>query len=107
MLARSWREERRPRTLRRWPLPAAAAVACAGAMCAPAVYDDPSLVKLLLDRGASATKGPAGMRGWTPLLFASGAGNVESVRLLLNAGADPNARAPGGQTPLVMAAEAA
>ena len=35
MLARSWREERRPRTLRRWPLPAAAAVACAGAMCAP------------------------------------------------------------------------
>jgi ankyrin repeat protein len=71
----------------------------------PNLYEDPSLVKLLLDRGASATKGPAGMRGWTPLLFAAGAGNVESVRLLLDAGADPNARAPAGQTPLVMAAE--
>jgi hypothetical protein len=35
MLARSRREERRPRTTRRWPLPAAAAVACAGAACAP------------------------------------------------------------------------
>jgi ankyrin repeat protein len=75
------------------------------AMCSPGVLADPSLVKLLLDRGASATKGPAQMRGWAPLHYAVQGGNVDSVQLLLDAGADPSSQAPGGQTPLSLAAE--
>jgi ankyrin repeat protein len=73
--------------------------------CTQGIFADSSLVKLLLDRGASASKGPPNMRGWVPLHFAAQAGNLESIKLLLNAGADPNAQAPGGQTPLVLAAE--
>jgi ankyrin repeat protein len=75
------------------------------AMAAPGLYADPSLVKALLDRGTSATKGPASHGGWAPLHVAARAGNVDSVRLLLDAGADANTQAPGGQAPLVLAAE--
>jgi ankyrin repeat protein len=77
------------------------------AMCAPGIYADPSLVKLLLDSGGSAKKGPAGRGGWAPVHFAAQAGNVESLRMLLDAGADPNAQPVGGQTPLLMAVEGA
>jgi hypothetical protein len=45
------------------------------------------------------------MRGWTPLHYAVQSGNVDSLRLLLDAGADPNGKAPGGQNPLTLAAE--
>ena len=42
--------------------------------------------------------------GSTPLLFAARAGNVESARLLLDAGADLRDTAADGNVPLVMAA---
>ena len=42
--------------------------------------------------------------GWTPLFFAARSGDVESARLLIAAGADPNDRLPDGTSPLVMAA---
>jgi ankyrin len=42
--------------------------------------------------------------GLTPLFFAARSGDVESARLLIAAGADPNDRLPDGTSPLVMAA---
>jgi ankyrin repeat protein/cell wall assembly regulator SMI1 len=72
--------------------------------CAP-LYGDSELVKLLLARGASAKKLSVG-GGWTPLHFAAQSGNLNSTQLLLDAGADVNARAQAGQTPLLMAASA-
>jgi ankyrin repeat protein len=44
--------------------------------------------------------------GRTPLCYAAGAGNAGVVKLLLNAGADPNPR-PSGVSPLQCAREAA
>ena len=42
--------------------------------------------------------------GYTPLLFAARHGDVESARLLLDAGADANETAPTGTSALVVAA---
>ena len=42
--------------------------------------------------------------GLTPLFFAARSGDVESARLLIAAGADPNDRLPDGTSPLLMAA---
>ena len=42
--------------------------------------------------------------GSTPLLFAARSGDVESARLLLNAGADPNEALPDGASALIVAA---
>ncbi len=63
----------------------------------------PAVVKTLLDRGASVhtatvshLTGRAAARdttGYTPLLFAARVGDLESARLLLDAGANPNAAA--------------
>jgi len=50
----------------------------------------PALVTLLLERGADARA--RSMRGFTPLLFAAQQGDVDSGRLLLQAGADVNDR---------------
>jgi len=44
------------------------------------------------------------VNGFTPLLFAARDGDVESTRLLLDAGADVNEAAPDGTTPLLAAA---
>lgn len=44
--------------------------------------------------------------GFCPLHFASQAGSVEALRLLLDAGADPSAPGLGGITPLHLAASA-
>ena len=44
--------------------------------------------------------------GYTPLLFAAQDGDVESTRLLLAAGADPNDAAPDGSSAVVIAAHA-
>jgi ankyrin repeat protein/truncated hemoglobin YjbI len=59
--------------------------------------DAPVLVRALLDAGADV-RGRA--FGKTALHFASKAGFVETVRLLLDAGADPNALDDDGLTPL-------
>ncbi len=54
--------------------------------------------KKLIAKGA-AVKRP----GWTPLHYAATGPNVEVVALMLDQGADINARAPNGNTPLMMA----
>jgi cytohesin len=63
---------------------------------------DPVFVRLLLEHGASVDL--ADSQGETPLHRAASAGNLESVRLLLDAGANPNAGSRG--TPLAAAAYA-
>ncbi len=45
--------------------------------------------------------------GLTPLFFAARSGDSASARLLVAAGADPNAHLPDGTTPLIMAAYSA
>lgn len=52
----------------------------------------------LVDRGAKVNRA-----GWTPLHYAATGPNVEVVALLLGLGAEINARAPNGNTPLMMA----
>lgn len=54
--------------------------------------------KKLIAKGA-AVKRP----GWTPLHYAATGPNVEVVALMLDQGADIDARAPNGYTPLMMA----
>ncbi|HXD18149.1 MAG TPA: ankyrin repeat domain-containing protein [Vicinamibacterales bacterium] len=64
---------------------------------------EPAIVKLLLDRGADPRA--RSKRGFTPLLFAAQQGDVESGRLLLQAGADVNDRSGSDRkTPLIVAA---
>jgi hypothetical protein len=55
--------------------------------------------KKLLDRGAQVQK-----PGWSPVHYAASGPSSELLALLLDRGADVNARAPNGSTPLMMAA---
>ncbi|MGE8688450.1 MAG: ankyrin repeat domain-containing protein [Achromobacter sp.] len=55
--------------------------------------------KKLIARGAQVNR-----LGWTPLHYAASKGQVEMARLLLAQHAMPNAPAPHGETPLMMAA---
>jgi ankyrin repeat protein len=63
-----------------------------------------TLLTALLDAGvpADATIGPP---GWTALMAAAHGGSDRAARLLLAAGADPNARTDDGRTPLSIARE--
>jgi ankyrin repeat protein len=56
------------------------------------------------DRGADRGVVTMDLGGFTPLLFAARAGNVESAAHLVAAGADVNVVAPNGASALVMAA---
>jgi hypothetical protein len=56
-------------------------------------------VAALLARGAAAHR-----PGWSPLHYAASGGSVPLVRLFLARGAPVDAQAPGGATPLMMAA---
>lgn len=63
-------------------------------------YKDNNTAKKLLEKGASANN-PG---HWTPLHYAASAGNDEMIPLLIEKGADVNARTLRGITPLYMAA---
>ncbi len=55
----------------------------------------------LIDRGAQVNR-----LGWTPLHYAAAKSNVEMVKFLLGKDAMPNAPAPDGTSPLMMAVQA-
>lgn len=55
----------------------------------------------LIDRGAQVNR-----LGWTPLHYAAAKSNEEMVKFLLGKEAMPNAPAPDGTSPLMMAAQA-
>lgn len=61
-------------------------------------------VGTLLERGADANAS-ASRKGWKPLMAAAKTGEWRVAELLLNAGADVEARYPNGKTPLYCAAE--
>ena len=61
-------------------------------------------MKLLIDRGADVNQ-RGGLHSETPLHFAAQYGNVELVKLLLEAKADPTAKEFRGKTPLDVAKE--
>ena len=54
--------------------------------------------------GGRGRGGANGANGFTALLFAARAGDLDCVRLLLNAGANPNEKADDGMSVLVLAA---
>lgn len=62
----------------------------------PSTYQ-PAFLRLLLSRGADFTKAPGVME------LATSINNIESVRVLLNSGVDPNAKKDGVYTPLCSA----
>ena len=90
-------------------LPAALMAALLLSACRPtpstplasaAYRGDTAAVKTLLD----ATSADTAADGWTPLIWATRAGRVEVMTLLLDAGADPNRRdSRQGWTPLMHA----
>jgi len=61
-------------------------------------------VRTLLERGADANT-RSSRKGWKPLMAAAKTGESRVAELLLNAGADVEARYPNGKTPLYCAAE--
>jgi hypothetical protein len=62
--------------------------------------DLPALRKLIVDPGVAARDA----RGNSPLMYAAALGSLDSMRLLLDAGADPNAANKADATPLMWCA---
>ncbi len=71
----------------------------------------PPMVTYLIKAGAkvndaiAALPGKGGHPDGTPLGYAARTGNIEIMQILRDAGADMNLAGPGGNTPLIMAAE--
>ncbi len=65
---------------------------------------DARQIRALIAGGADPNAFDAGGNEWTPLLHAVHKHQLGSAEALLEAGADPNRAAPGGLTPLEMAA---
>lgn len=67
------------------------------------------VVKVLIDAGTdlSLTDDPksSNYHGWTPLMTAACYGRVEIARILIEAGANMDAKDKSGKTPLIIAAE--
>lgn len=83
------------------------------ALMIAALNGDAQMADFLLSRGAnhqtrvakdSVLKGEILFEGVTTLMIAAGAGNMESVVALINAGADVNAASKKGTTALIAAA---
>lgn len=70
------------------------------ALMIAALKGDVEGATLLLARGAQVNK-----PGWTPLHYAATGPEPALVRLLIERGADVDARSPNGTTPLMMAAQ--
>lgn len=70
-----------------------------------AFFAQPEAAELLVDHGADVYAVSPTFGNVTPLHSAAAGGSAEIVHLLLNAGADPNARQNGGFTPLQAAAQ--
>ena len=70
-----------------------------------AVAGDPNLVELLLKLGANPNS--ASENGYTPLMRAGGQGQVDNVRLLLAAGADPLLRDCNADAAFALTSQAA
>ena len=65
--------------------------------------DDAEILRILLENGAVPST--IGYRGWTPLMEASMVGTVESVRLLIEYGADLDVKQDMGESALSLAAQ--
>lgn len=70
------------------------------ALMLAALKGEMNLCQALLARGASIEPGP-----WTPLHYAASGPSLPILRLLLERGANVNARSPNGRTPLMQAAQ--
>lgn len=71
-----------------------------------AFFGGSGVVQLLLERGADVNAASRNPMRVAPLHSAAAVGDIESLRLLLALGADPNARQQGGFTALAAAAHA-
>ena len=56
-------------------------------------------------RAGADANAAASRKGWKPLMAAAKSGDPDVMRMLLDAGADHEARYPNGKTPLYCAAE--